>query len=108
MRLPPASAGGDGECERGDHGVARARDVAHLLGHGGNVKGFLPALAQQQAQFAQRDEQHGRAQFVEESLGGQHEVLVRQGIRVARFVREGRKFERFLPIRSDQGQPGEV
>ena len=65
------------EGERGNHRVAGAGNVEHLLRHRGNVERLLPALAEQHAQFAERDEQERRTQFVEEPFRHEHEVLVR-------------------------------
>ena len=69
---------------------------------------LLPALAEQHAQFAERDEQDGRAEFVEQAFGGEHEILVGERIGAARFVRQVRQFKGFLAIGRDEREAGQV
>ena len=94
--------------ERGDDRVARAGNVEHFLRDGRDVKRLLPALAEQHAQFAERDQQHRRAQFVEQSFRDEHEIFVGQRIRVARFVRQIRQFKSFLAVRRDERKAGQI
>ena len=85
-----------------------AGNVEHFLRDGGNVKRLLPALAEQHAQFAERDQQHRRAQFVEQSFGDEHEIFVRQRVGVARFIRQIRQFEGLLAIRRDERKAAQI
>jgi hypothetical protein len=68
----------------------------------------LPALAEQHAEFAQRDQQHRRAQFVEQAFRNQHEIFVRERIRISRFVRQIRQFKGLLAIRRDEREAAQI
>src|ERR1700744_2783928 len=70
------SPGSDGQGKRGDDSIARAGYIEHFLGDGGDVKRFLAALAKQHAQFAERDQKHGGAQFVEQTFRDEHQVFI--------------------------------
>jgi len=107
-RLDRRRACRDGQRERRDDRVARAGNIEHFLRDGGNVKRLLPALAEQQAEIAERDEQHGGAQLVQEEAGGLHQIFVLEWIRVARVVRQAGEFKSFLAVRRDERERGEI
>ena len=72
------------------------------------MKRLLPALAEQHAQIAERDEQQRGAQFVEQTLGDEHEIFVLERIGLARVVLERRQFKRLLAVGRDERKRGEI
>src|SRR5579871_716571 len=56
-------AGSDGRCEGCDYSIAGAGHIVNLACDGGNVKRFLIALAEQHAEFSQRNQQDHRTQL---------------------------------------------
>src|ERR1051325_881974 len=77
-------AAGDGESKSSNDRVARARDVENFLSDCGNVMRCFTALTKQHSEFAQSNEQQGRAKFVEEAFRGTHQIRVGQRINIPR------------------------
>jgi len=106
--LERGGAGGDGEGEGGDDGVPGAGDVEDLLGDGGDVKRLLAGAAEEHAQFAERDEEQGGGEVLEETARGADEVEVAERVGVAGFVGQSAELEGLLAVGRDEGEAGEV
>ena len=75
------------------------------------MKRLLSALAKQHALFAECDQKHRRAQFIEQSFRNQHQIFVRKRIRIASRnggIRQICQFERLLAVGRDERETGQI
>src|SRR5947208_1874893 len=109
-RFERRCACGNGQGQRRDDRVTRARNIEDLLGHGRYVMRLLAALAEQHSLVAQRDQQQSRPQVAQQFFRGAHQSGVIQRIGGPRrtAVDHAGQFKRFLPIRRDEGYSRQV
>ena len=84
--------------ERRNHGVTRAGYIEYFLCHRGNVIRRLAALAEQHAQFAERDEQDRWTRMLKQPVHDEPEIFILQRIGLAGVIRQFRQFKRLLAV----------